>query len=278
MKITAGRREDIIRERDSWDAEKARQDARYSEQSKNFRNAMYAVLEPVKDEVTTYLKEYSLLKFDVTAEYDYHNDKVRIGVKCNEYSKRENDALSWNFDVRLDKEGNVLKESGSWSGLKACTQEQLDSLQQSVDALVTLNSLDWGTILDKAMPDANDYFKREPEERNLGSRPNFREQLIEASLEECVGQDILVLGSAGENSGYRTDAKVYYLITGQSPKQYQVKEQLASWVDDWIQSGKKTIEQVIEEMKGYYGYRVTKAKFTWLVDSDKDGNITTLQK
>ena len=63
-----------------------------------------------------------------------------------------------------------------------------------------------------------------------------------------------------------------------SPKQYQVKEQIAAWVDDWIQSGKKSFEQVIEEMKGYYGYRVTKAKFTWLVDSDEDGNLTTLSK
>lgn len=226
----------------------------------------------------TYLKDYSLLRFDVTADYDYRNDKVRVRVKCNEPSKRENDALSWNFNVRLDKDGQVAKESSSWSGLKACTQEQLDSLQQCVDALVTLNGLDWAVLLDKAMPDAKEYFKRETEERNLGARPNFREQLIEASLEECVGQDILVLGSAGENSGYRTGAEVYYLITGQSPKQYQVKEQIAAWVDDWIQSGKKSFEQVIEEMKGYYGYRVTKAKFTWLVDSDEDGNLTTLSK
>ena len=176
------------------------------------------------------------------------------------------------------KEGNVLKESGSWSGLKACTEEQLASLQQSVDALVTLNGVDWAMLLDKAMPDADEYFTRDPNEQPLGQRPNFREQLIEAAVEECVGQDILVRGVAGEGSRYRTGADLYYLITGHSPKQYQVKEQIGSWVDDWIQSGKKTFEQVIEEMKGYYGYRVTKAKFFNLVTSDKDGNITTLSQ
>ena len=47
MKITARKSEDIIRQRDSQDAEKARQNARHAEQSKNYRNAMYDVLEPV---------------------------------------------------------------------------------------------------------------------------------------------------------------------------------------------------------------------------------------
>lgn len=279
MKITAGKREDILRQRDEWDAENQRRESRRQEQSKQFRQAMWEVMEPVKQEVETYLKEYPALTFEVTAESDYRSDKIRVRIRCNDPNHfDDNVALSWNFDVGLDTEGNVLKESGSWSGLKACTETQLESLKQSVDALVMLNQLDWKMLLDKVMPEHKDYFKTPEGEQPLGQRPNFKEQLIEAAVEECVGQDILVLGSAGENSGYRTGADIYYLITSQSPKQYQVKEQLASWVDDWIQSGKKTFEQVIEEMKGYYGYRVTKAKFLQLVESDKDGNITTLSQ
>lgn len=271
MKITASRRDDILRQRDEYNAEKARRDARYKEQSNRFRKATYDVIQPVKDEVQTYLKEYNLLEFDVFAEMDYLSGKIRLTVNCNERHKfSDESALSWHFEARLNKDGEVLKETGSWSGLKACTEAQLASLEQSLEALKLLNQIDWAYVLNKILPDTAEYFKIPEGEQPLPPKPDFRSQLVEASISECVGKDILVEGEAGSSSGYRAGCELYYLIHSETPKQYVVSEVVKSWADGWIESGQKTIEQLINEVRSNYTYRVTKSKFVGLVSFQGD--------
>jgi hypothetical protein len=124
------------------------------------------------------------------------------------------------MEVGLDAEGNVVKETGSWSGLKATNAQQLESLRQTLGALEYLNSINWVDLLDRALPNWGDYVHTSVPDRR--DRPNFEQQLMEADLEELVGADKAVKVENWESSGYRGEYVWVQLIT-ESPAQYTVR-------------------------------------------------------
>lgn len=283
MKITAGKREEILRQRDEWNAEEQRRADRRREQGQRFHEHERRVITPVKEHIENMLSKFTALKIEVRVEREYMFDEdkykfIRVRISCNDHNMFDNDvALSWHFEVRLNKEFEPVKETGSWSGLKAITEEQLESLSQSVEALRLINNIDWRTMLNQpSLPNYDDYYVTPEGEAPMGARPDFKSQLIEASIEECIGKDILIEGSAAESSSFRAGARVYYLVLSQTPKQYVVSEYLKSWVEDALAEGTEALEEIIAKMRSFYCYRVTKTKFHSLVKTDKDGNITTL--
>ena len=67
-------------------------------------------------------------------------------------------ALKWEFRCYVDRNsGDILKETNSPSGLSATSSEQLYNLDQTVQALKILNSLDWIAILDVDEPRQEDF-------------------------------------------------------------------------------------------------------------------------
>lgn len=263
MKITASRRDDIIRERDQFEADfKSRQEAKDRETS-NWQKATQETLTLVKELVQDELPETSL-QIEIDARTSF-GDTIEVTISNQRFSPHvEGNALSWNWTVRLDQQGNVVKESNSWSGLKATTLEELDSLEETVKVLRACNAIDWTTILSIALPKFDDYVQdRGPSPK----RPDFEGQLREAEIEECVGQPVLVQGLASESSGFRVGTQIYYLIVKETPKQYVVHEAAQFQLDNWKSQGLTGLE-ILKEIKSRYSYRINKAKFFSLIESD----------
>ena len=175
--------------------------------------------------------------------------------QSNEHNKFDDDsALSWSYEVKLDSDGNVVRESSSWSGLKATTEEQMRSLRQTVSALDFLNDVDWDELIKVNMPDYSDYYN--PEDK-APEREDFESQLKQAELEEIVGQDAYVkVKNWGESCPYRGD--VYLKILKETPSMYQAVVIPAYLIDDYDRNPESYLESV-RQYSNYTPYRVRKS-------------------
>ena len=265
MKITCNSRDDILKRREQYEADYAAWQERYNAQSDAFSAAERDVTSLIEQEVGAQLSHYSALQFDIRVQRGrYGSGGLSIYILCNENNKfDDNVALSWRYEVELNKKGELTKESSSWSGLKATTPEQMESLVQTVEALKYLNSVDWATVLDKKMPEYDEYItERMPSRRD---RPNFEKELFEADLEEAVGQPVIVKGKAGPSSGFREGVQLYYMIHKETPAQYVVSESWSDKVDQIIAEAGK--DAAIAHVKDAYQYRIKKDNFQKLVSN-----------
>lgn len=243
MKIVASRKDDILRRKAEYDAKVAEYEADQQTRRRNYRQAEDAVTEPVREFLYNELAQFDLLDFriDVRRGSSFEGDTgLKVSIRCNDTNLFANtSALSWNYDCSIDDNGEVKKESGSWSGLKATTAAQLDSLKQTVAALELLNSLDWYEILNKEMPQYRDYFEGGVERPE---RVDFNKELQEAEIEDAIGQNVLI--KVGGISEYgRTP--VWARFIKETPTQYQIEI-----IDDWT---KKRLEES-GELKPGVGY------------------------
>jgi len=262
MKITSNRRDDLIRERDEYRKQREEVEQQVRKERESFHQAEDAVLGPVKDYIEYQLGHYSKLTFDVRVERGdwFGSDRgIQVQIRCNEHNKfNEDTALSWNFDVKLNKEGEVIKETGSWSGLQATTPAQIASLRQSVDCIEFLNDINWADVLDKQMPKYEDYFKT----KELPSRESeFNNKIVEAELEDLIGSKDCVLVQNFESSGYRGNT-IYVRIIKETPSQY-VCNVLSKWDIERYRAGEGSIDN-------RYTQRVKKTNIQPIV---KDGEL-----
>lgn len=259
MKITCNRRDDIIKRRDEYEADYKAREERYEAQKHAFYTAERNVTSLVEEEVGAQLRHYPALQFDIRASRGFfHSGGMSIRIQCNEDNKfDDNVALSWSYDVELNEAGEVTKKSSSWSGLKATTPEQMESLVQTVEALKYLNSVDWATVLNKELPKYDDYFKGPSLSRR--DRPDFEQELVEADLEDAVGTDKLVRGKATNATGYRGEG--YYLLLKETPTQY-----VTIFIPDYYLSNmltSNTLDNVISSVKkNWKTCRILKNKIT----------------
>ena len=119
-----------------------------------------SVTEPIQREIESYLNRFSALDFNVRVqENGYEYGSIEVYVGCNENRVTDHtSALSWSYYVRL-KNGQIYKETSSWSGLNACTPVQMESLEQTVEAIKYLNSVDWDSIVNHPIPEFENYLK-----------------------------------------------------------------------------------------------------------------------
>lgn len=266
MKITCNRRDDILKRKAEYEADYNSRKARHDEQQDAYYRAERDVAELVESEVRSRLDAFRALQFDIRADRGrWGSGGMMIRIQCNENNKFDDDvALSWSYNVEMGKEGNVTKESSSWSGLKATTEAQMESLVQTVEALKYLNSVDWSVVLNKQMPKYKDYVT-ESDPQYDKDKPNFERELFEADLEEAIGANAIVKGKAGEPSGFRNGIEIYYMIHKETPAQYAVSEALGYRVDAIIAEQGK--EAGIASVRDGYQYRIKKDKFAELVSN-----------
>ena len=117
----------------------------------------------------------------------------------------------------MTDEGDIKKESGSWSGLSATTPEQIANLKESVRVIEILNNLDWNELLTVEFPNFDDYVKTEVPERE-----NFEEQLLEADVEDAAEQGLLIKGHGYK--WYAPRATVFYNVLNMTDKSFRVQE------------------------------------------------------
>lgn len=261
MKITASKKDDILKRKAQYEADKAAYDERQEGYSKAYRQAESAVLQPIKDYLERKLSRYSALTFDVRVDRSWmrgNKGGADVRIYCNEYNKfDENVALAWSYEATVTDDGEVLRKSSSWSGLSATTEAQMNSLRQTVSALEFLNDVDWEELINVDMPNYADYYD---ENDKAPEREDFDKELKEAELEELVGADKLVkVRNWGESCPYRGD--VYLKILSETPAMYKaivvgawaVENALKSGDDEWVDNLKQTLNS------SYSQYRIRKS-------------------
>lgn len=218
MRIVASRRDDILKRKQEYEAAEARNHAKYKEASERFQKAQNDVFAVVEEEIRRQLGD-KIGELEIRVDERYGSGlEVNIGNDHGGPRRSPDASLTWRWSARLDKEGNVVKESSSWSGLEATTMEQIQDLKICVEQLELINTMDWAKLLDVTLPDWKDYQVRDVE--NLGPKPDFNKELFEADLEELIGRNVLVKASHGRDyRGY-----VYYQILRDAGSQYAVIE------------------------------------------------------
>ena len=260
-KITADRREDILKRKAEYEAKRAEYEADRAKRVHKFDMAEYDVMNPIKERLESDLSIFNLLQFVVRVERHYGGKGVRVRIECNENRKFDDSvALAWNYDVNLTKDGEVKRESSSWSGMKAVTPEQVASLRQTVEAVEYLLNLDWASLLNVTLPRYRDYYDGalpEPEEED------FDAELREAELEEYIGTDTLILVENFESSGWR-GREVYVRLIRETPSQYVCNIFHPYELSSFKEQGRKLADR--------YTQRVKKSNIVPVV---KDGHLVT---
>lgn len=193
-KVTAASLDEIRKQRDEYDAETARLKNIKEDKHNQYRLAIRDAAKEIEKAISEKIGPTSL-ELHIRVEDDWQ-DAWEVRIEANENSKFDADrALSWHWDVKFDKDGTVVKDSGSWSGLKAITPDQIADLEESVRVLKVLNNTDWYMFLKErssTKPKFEDYSDRESEAAfydRMKNRPKFDEQLQSAQLESLVGTD-----------------------------------------------------------------------------------------
>ena len=259
-KINEDRLSDIRAAKDAWDAEYDKQDKIYKDQENKYRHAMYDVADNLQKEVVNAIGNTTInLRVDVD-NYGIGADGYQVRVYGNDSNKfADNVALSWDWKVYLGEDGTVLKDSSSWSGLKATTPEQLNDLEETLRILKLLNNLDWTRLIGNAnakRPKYDDYVTAPYPSRS--DRPNFEQQLKDAAVEDTIGKDVLIQGK-GSGRNYNSRATVWYYVVGATNKQYKMFEFSNYTIQNHEELG--DLAEFIHDYAKYAPDHMTKEKF-----------------
>ena len=254
MKIIATKRDDILRDKAAYEAGKVERQSKFDEQYSVFREALNNVTTNIATAVNSELRSHAN-EVNIDVDFGFKNN---VEVKVNNgHSPFGPHALSWNWSVTLDKNGDVIKDSGSWSGLSAVTAEQIQDLRNTVDILDMLNNIDWKTLLNTKVPDYKDYITMNNPKYEKPDR-DYDTELKEADIQDMIGdEDSAVFVGNALPDYFRGNA--YATILKETPKRFNVRVFHQSQLDKW-----KNGENVVE-----YEATVSKDKFYKCVDTSK---------
>ena len=249
MKIYASkRRDEILKRKAEFDEDYKRRKDEFDAQYKSYQEANHAVYQGIVNEVESLLSGVNLdLELSCTRSWE---GSIEFRVLDDRHLNQDSKSLSWSWEVNLSEDGEIKKESSSWSGLRAVTEENLSDLEEVVKALKILNNADWKTILDKSLPSYNDYITVDSPERY--PKPDFNRELLEADVQDAIDAGYLIKGQGYKY--FRPGADVYYRVVGQSAKQYKVQEIYAGYLSKG------------EDLWADYEYAITKEKFYEIID------------
>ena len=226
MKIIASRIDDLRRQK------QARKDLRNwkNRQEGQMRKDQFTdAYQPLKEYLEENLSKYDLLDIDVNISG--YSESVDIHIR-NEQNFKEGASLSWHYYVSLDNswlsgdsKGEIKKETGSWSGLSAVTDQEMAHLEQCVSAIKWLNSVDWEKLLNESLSKASKYSYTDYTNKDLyegdmdfDEKMDYDAEIIAEQLRELTGRtDVLVKSS----EDYRP---AYYMIHKETPKFFIVSE------------------------------------------------------
>lgn len=231
MKITANRKEDILRRKAEYEEDFNRRKVQHEAEEQKFREAQYAVADPVKKELQAVFEPYTTLhaRIDVDPWGRFGGRGMAVRIDVNDNEKFSDDtALAWDYSAYIGEDGEPVRETSSWSGMKAVTEDQLKNLEETLAVLKELATLDWKALLDRAMPDWKDYITT-PDPSYDRDRPNFDQELAEAEIEEIIGKRKMIEVLPFSGSWYYDDRSrrarnVFIAIVKDSGSQYTIKE------------------------------------------------------
>lgn len=264
MIITSSKRDDILKRKADYEADKALRQTRYDEQVEKYDAAVDAVCNNAANYVRSKLSGLDKLDIEVWGDRVFRSQGIQINVKVNERKLFDADnALSWTYQVQLDRSGNLQKESSSWSGLQAVTEAQMDSLRQTLTALEILNSIDWMPVVNVDVPKFSDYTtEKDP---RYEQAPNFDQELLEADIEDAIGNNVLIKGDSHNYSWVNRDGS-YYGILKETASQYTIFELPARRLEQIASDYEaESLSKYVERAGKPYSYRVSKSTFRKLI-------------
>ena len=150
MKITCTKRDDILKRKSEYEADRSSRQSKYDAQYRTYLEEDGRREEKIRNDVIGAIGETSLdLTVDVSGRFE-HKYEIRVSDEDDKFN--EDKALSWDWKVYLDKNGDVKKESSSWSGMNAVTAKNLSNLKEIVRVLEILNNIDFKMLLEEIRP------------------------------------------------------------------------------------------------------------------------------
>lgn len=216
--ITASKRDELLQRKADYEADFNYRKAKYDEQYANFQKMQESesnrLAKAIKDAIGN-----TTLDISVDVHQDFTRNKYTAYISDEHDQFNTSKALSWSYSVSLDSDGNVVRETSSWSGLNATTIENIENLKEIVRVLESLNRVDWKTLMSEITPPKyKDYVTAIEPRHNV--RPDFMQELYEIDLDDMVGTS---KGIVCWNSKYGgDDGLVYRFITKATPTSYRV--------------------------------------------------------
>lgn len=204
------RRDDILKRKRAYEDAYSRRTSENTEYTK----MLYSVLNKLTELVKSKIGDTSL-NLNVSSDHDFR-DQITVTVN-NGNNPHDEQALNWNWSVSLTPEGEIKRDSGSWSGLSAITPQHLENLKESVRVLEILNNIDWANILNVELPQYDDYVKTQ-----LPENEDFDHQLLEEDVKDAIAEGKLIKGHGYKYYNHR--AVVFYHILKENPKSFTVQE------------------------------------------------------
>lgn len=231
--MAASRKEDLINERNKYDAEMNEYKSRVDEAEDKYDALLYDQQKDLEKKISDLIGPTSLeLSIKADPYSSFRSKAWGIRVEANQRNKFSDDvALSWNWDIEVNKEGEIVKDSGSWSGLKAITPAQLSDLEESVRVLKILNNIDWDALLHSPMAKYSDFVTDEltqPYQERKKNRPDFESDIQKAELEEAIGTNTAF--ELVQDQYYRGSTSI--LLTGVTNKFLKGYIFPTSWIGD----------------------------------------------
>ena len=221
MKIYAARRDEILKQKAEYEESRKEAQARYDRQYSEYLDAREVQARKISSYLEHEFEKFNLLDFDIYVDPRYVRDEETgqrgqmygVKIECND-SRIHDDtsALSWTYKVQLLPNGKTKRESSSWSGLNATTEENIESLSQTLDALKFLLNVDWAGLLNLKVPEYEDYIT---EHLGPDQGQKFDFMLLEDELIDAAGTD---KGFKGYNKD--THNPGWYVITKVTPKRF----------------------------------------------------------
>lgn len=158
MKISCSRLSDLIEKRDKLINQEAENNEARRNEDQKYWKAINDVLAIAKQLIDEELSKFNLIQFDVDLDYMNYSKIVNCIITNDKHKFDDATALAWTIQIEVDtKTGEVKKESNSWSGLKACTADQVEYLKQCVGAIECINNMDWYKLFNRQYPEYSDY-------------------------------------------------------------------------------------------------------------------------
>lgn len=267
MKITCTKKEDLIKERDAYLADKEARQAKYDEQYSKYREAEQREFNEVEKAIRDAIGD-TFIEIDIECNRSSFRDgAATVDVRVTAERDIHHTPFSWRWSAKI-RDGELVKESSSWSGMDVTTSEDVDYMKEVVRILDTLVNLDWDTLLKRNMPKYGEYVsERDPMYER--SERDYDKEIAEATLSEAVGANKLFKGVRNVHMrGGRSHPYMYwYQILRETPKQFEVYE----IPDRTVEQGSEAIKEFMKNSA--WPEKITKDKLIKEYKLDVDNPI-----
>ena len=220
--IFSDTRDELIQKRNAW---KMKYDARkqlYDDQECNYDKARWDWVDNLTNLVTKQFQSYidKLPGLRIKADRGWGDVEIRFNYEDHGRADREHKSLLWSYYVKLNEQGEITKESNSWSGFQAVTPEQIDDLINSANFLKAIVDFDWEPLLKEAQrtqPKYKNYIGiKDPDYDPEYRDPGYDRMIREADIEEAISSGKWIKGPTTWHGN------AWYFILSRTPKFYNV--------------------------------------------------------